>query len=533
MKIYLRKILPHDLTHEVSITTDIVKNFFEGLITFTMEAKKSSTKGTVTINSATDPRFGGDFKSLLKNEGDVELNDIVMILKMGKYNYKLEIIKAMDERYNYFNSLYEENNESRHIVFEIPNEIEISEEIEDITVEKLAQMLKESYNNPNYNKAVVIHLFGIRYGQTIKQKQISLSNIIKLAEISESMEHELRKGVNLSNYINVKEETNEYLSDNMEEIFIKDRIQGGSNLIYYGVPGTGKSFSIDERLNGVDEENIFRVTFHPEFTYNDFIGQLVPTVIKEGENKGDITYDFQKGVFTLALEKAYKTPSEPIYLIIEEMSRGNCAAIFGDIFQLLDRVDEGEYKDWSRYFVNNKIIAKDIDLIQDDRIKMPSNLYILGTVNTSDQNVFVMDTAFKRRFEWKYISTKPVKDKNGEYLNNADIVLDNEHTEKWIDLYGVLNKFISSSDKLGLGEDKQIGQFFIKFNEDDNKEKIQNKLLHYLWFDIKESSYKTDVKLFEDRITSFADLYDNYAEGKKIFSDEFYRCIDLWKENSL
>ena len=313
----------------------------------------------------------------------------------------------------------------------------------------------------------------------------------------------------------------------------EERINGGCNLIYYGVPGTGKSYAIDKMLQEIDKSCIYRVTFHPEFTYNDFIGQLLPTVVKTGENKGDITYSFQKGPFTLALEKAYQMPSKKIYLVIEEMSRGNCAAIFGDIFQLLDRIKDGEQKDWSRYFVNNEVISRDISTINDDRIKIPSNLYILGTVNTSDQNVFVIDTAFKRRFDWRYISTKPVKNEQGNYLNNADIVLDKEHTEKWIDLYGVLNKFISSFDKLGLGEDKQIGQFFIEFDDNDNKEKIQNKLLHYLWFDVQESCYKSDIKLFDDSITSFSDLYDKYEEGEKIFSNEFFNCIELWKKNSL
>lgn len=324
--------------------------------------------------------------------------------------------------------------------------------------------------------------------------------------------------------------------------FIKDvikknekRVNGGYNVIYYGVPGTGKSYAIDQLLQEVKNENKFRITFHPEYTYNDFIGQLLPTIIKEGEHKGDITYSFQKGPFTLALEKAYATPQEAIYLIIEEMSRGNCATIFGDIFQLLDRVKYGEMKDWSRYFVNNEVIAKDITRISDGRIEIPSNLYIIGTVNTSDQNVFVMDTAFKRRFEWKYISTKPVP-VNKPYLNSVELSFHNGKefiTINWINLYGVLNKFISSSEKLGLGEDKQIGQFFIEFDGKNDKEKIKNKLLHYLWFDIQEATYKTEIKLFDDSITSFSDLYDKYEADKKIFSDDFFDCIDAWNNNSL
>ena len=109
--------------------------------------------------------------------------------------------------------------------------------------------------------------------------------------------------------------------------------------IFYGAPGTGKSFAITKFLNdeGVENEYIFRVTFHPEYTYSDFVGQLLPSVKESGE----ITYSFSKGEFTKALEKAYQDTSKNVYLIIEEMSRGNCSAIFGDIFQLLDRYNEG------------------------------------------------------------------------------------------------------------------------------------------------------------------------------------------------
>lgn len=307
--------------------------------------------------------------------------------------------------------------------------------------------------------------------------------------------------------------------------------------IYYGAPGTGKSYAISKDLREmkIPDEDIFRVTFHPEYTYCDFVGQILPTIKNNGENRGDISYDMVKGVFTLALEKAYQDTSKEVFLIVEEMSRGNCSAIFGDIFQLLDRETEGIDKGWSKYFINNSLIAKDIIYLKDDRIKLPANLSILGTVNTSDQNVFVMDTAFKRRFEWEYISTKPVKE-NGINLNNIKINLNNGKTiieTNWIDLYGVLNKFISSGEKLGLGEDKQIGQFFIEFDEQDSKQKIKNKLLHYLWFDIQGATYKTEVKLFDDSITNFSDLYEKYEADEKIFSDDFFDCIEKWNNNSL
>lgn len=306
--------------------------------------------------------------------------------------------------------------------------------------------------------------------------------------------------------------------------------------IYYGAPGTGKSFEINKYLKekNIPDERIFRITFHPEYTYNDFTGQLLPTVVQTGEHAGDITYAYEKGVFTLALEKAYEDTSKEVYLVLEEMSRGNCAAVFGDIFQLLDREKDGVNRGYSRYFINNAVISKDIIAIDGDRVKLPPNLSILGTVNTSDQNVFVMDTAFKRRFEWKYISTKAVKDENDNYLNNIVITLnDGSGTPveiQWVDLYSKLNIFISSDDKLGLGEDKQIGQFFIEFDTDENwethKEQIKNKLLHFLWFDINQSSYRADVRLLDERIKNFSDLYDTFASDGKIFSTAFFECIN-------
>ena len=308
----------------------------------------------------------------------------------------------------------------------------------------------------------------------------------------------------------------------------------GYNKIYYGAPGTGKSYEIDNVVlkdlsNDERKERVIRTTFHPEYTYNDFVGQLIPTVNKD---TNEITYDFNEGPFTIAMKKAYATPNQMIYLVIEEMSRGNCAAIFGDIFQLLDRRDDGV----SEYAINNDLISNYVKMDRNE-VRLPSNLTILGTVNTSDQNVYVMDTAFKRRFEWKYISIEPVyndeNDHSKGYKNNADIKLkygDEIKTYKWIDLYRALNKFISSNEYLGLGEDKQIGQFFIKFDFDEeiDRDKIENKLLHYLWFDIQESSFKSDISLFNDNISSFGDVYMNYtiSDGSQIFSNKFFELLD-------
>lgn len=305
--------------------------------------------------------------------------------------------------------------------------------------------------------------------------------------------------------------------------------------IYYGAPGTGKSYTIDnEIIKSVADEFVFRVTFYPDFTYSDFIGQLLPVVTKPTVPSGSsyITYSFVKGIFTRALEKAYDDTTKDVYLIIEEMSRGDCAAIFGDIFQLLDREKTGVNKGYSKYFINNELISKDIIALSGSQVKLPANLHILGTVNTSDQNVYVMDTAFKRRFEWEYVSTEAVADATGAYKNNPTLAYNNGLVMMpitWVELYTKLNKFIAAEQFLGLGEDKQLGQFFVEFDLSASaavhKKQVKNKLLHYLWDDVHKASYRGDVSLFDKNVCSFAELYDAFEKDQKIFSDEFIAIL--------
>ena len=312
--------------------------------------------------------------------------------------------------------------------------------------------------------------------------------------------------------------------------------------IYYGAPGTGKSHTIDtDIVSGVSDDRVFRVTFYPDFTYSDFIGQLLPKVIPSALPGGASTntYDFQKGVFTQALEKAYENTANDVYLIIEEMSRGDCAAIFGDIFQLLDRERTGVNAGYSKYFITNELIAKDIIPLSTNgnKVKLPPNFHILGTVNTSDQNVYVMDTAFKRRFEWEYVSTDPVIDSHVGvtpivYKNNVQLNVHDGSTLRsisWVDLYQKLNDFIAGGDYLGLGEDKQLGPFFIEFDTTatpaDHKKQVKNKLLHYLWSDVHKASYKSDVKLFKDDLSTFKKLYEAFERDEQIFSTDFLNTL--------
>lgn len=313
-------------------------------------------------------------------------------------------------------------------------------------------------------------------------------------------------------------------------------------IIYFGAPGTGKSHLVKEKLKGVRKDKVFRVTIHPEFTYSDFVGQLLP---EENSKTKTVEFPFKEGPFTRALVEAFSDSNEEVYLILEELSRGNVAAIFGDIFQLLDRNEKFE----SKYPIRNKNIADKIVQLRTDEIYLPSNFNLIGTVNVNDQNVFPMDTAFKRRFNWQYVSSRPALDQNGHRdtkLNNPkiSIAVDTNPAHNldttWQSFYTALNIFITDKEKgLGKSEDKQLGQFFVDFGKQliidshsgtsaiasaakmEINNIIKNKLLLYLWQDVQGStSFNTSAKLFSKEIRSFEDLYENYGKDK-VFSESF------------
>ena len=305
-------------------------------------------------------------------------------------------------------------------------------------------------------------------------------------------------------------------------------------VMYYGAPGTGKSYSIASLIKKSypgyteydDNPYVFRTTIYRDYSYFDFVGNIMP-VTKEGK----VSYEFVPGIFTTALCTALRTQDRNIdvYLILEEMSRGDIASIFGDIFQLLDRDDTGK----SMYGINNKSIYEYLILNgvikAGHKIIIPSNLHIIGTVNTSDQNVNVIDTAFKRRFDFKYIGVDPihVNGKDDEYVNNFDIQFTDTDTYEWVKLYQAINHIIIND--LGLAEDKQLGPFFLKDKGDDdanreqvaddaNREQVADKLLHYLWQDVERVSY-TGASLFDDSIKSFSQLYSTFKNKKNILSE--------------
>jgi len=305
--------------------------------------------------------------------------------------------------------------------------------------------------------------------------------------------------------------------------------------LYFGAPGTGKSHNVKELIQEVypnikEKENpfIFKTTIYSDYSYYDFVGNLVPT-----HNGEKLEYAFKPGIFTQALSKSLNYPEKEIFLVIEEMSRGNIASIFGDIFQLLDRKKDGK----SDYSINNDLISNFLrkpigeggEGTNNQKIRLPRNLHILGTVNISDQNVNVIDTAFKRRFDFIYSDVTPVKDDKEKYLNDFSFTLGNKEF-RWNRFYMSLNELIT--EWLELPEDKQIGQFFIKFdNYDDNEDKfnaIKNKLLNYLWEDVQSMSIDEGRSIFGSKYKTFSKLYSDFGNKENIFSKRF---IDIYDDN--
>lgn len=298
--------------------------------------------------------------------------------------------------------------------------------------------------------------------------------------------------------------------------------------IYYGAPGTGKSHRIKEQLEGVSKENIFRITFHPDSDYSTFVGAYKPirsqrplyglfgkeTVrLKDGEDLSEdiITYKFIPQAFLNAYMQAYRRPDENVYLIIEEINRGNCAQIFGDLFQLLDRDEYGvsEYTIKAdadlKAFLEDEM-GEDNDAIKDGELCLPSNLYIYATMNTSDQSLFPIDSAFKRRWDWEY---EPIKYKNTNWVIDIQ-----GETYSWVSFQKEINRRIFESTS---SEDKMLGDYFVNPSNGIITEKmLLNKILFYLWNDVCKDGEGDIFKVSDTEDVSFSELYGDGGKQKLV-----------------
>ena len=356
-----------------------------------------------------------------------------------------------------------------------------------------------------------------------------------------------------------------------KEIFQNEakKIKAPSNLtlqqIYYGAPGTGKSKTIKDLTFG---EDVIRTTFHPDSDYASFVGTYKPITeevvlrdcngkkviddeTKEVVKEERIAYKFIPQSFLKAYVEAWKKlgSGKKQYLIIEEINRGNCAQIFGDLFQLLDRNEYGfsDYpivadKDMQKFlekeFEGWEITNKDkinqlygeanmVSLImKGERLVLPSNLYIWATMNTSDQSLFPIDSAFKRRWDWKYVPIREGRDKETNaklnwYINTGD------RQYNWWSFVSQVNKLIGS---LTNSEDKKLGYFFCKAKDGEiDADLFVSKVIFYLWNDVFKD-YGFDDKDFQDeegKILSF----DRFYEDKNGKTNVDIAIVELFLEN--
>ena len=317
--------------------------------------------------------------------------------------------------------------------------------------------------------------------------------------------------------------------------------------IYYGAPGTGKSHEIKEQTEG---KEVIRTTFHPDSDYSTFVGCYKPTMKESTITKDGVTtkeekiiYTFCPQAFTNAYVEAWNT-EEDVYLIIEEINRGNCAQIFGDLFQLLDRGNNGfsEYPveadtDLQNYLCKALADTKRTDIPDDvksgKKLKLPANLYIWATMNTSDQSLFPIDSAFKRRWDWKYM-----KIKNHPECNYKIKI--GEEEQDWWAFIQKINEIIASMTS---SADKQLGYFFCKADAEGkiSADTFVSKVIFYLWNDVFKDYGFEDASLFRyitkdeagkemEKDLTFPDFYDE--EGEKVNTErltDFVKKVMNWK----
>ncbi|WP_418439243.1 AAA family ATPase [Catenibacterium sp.] len=313
----------------------------------------------------------------------------------------------------------------------------------------------------------------------------------------------------------------------------------GYNKIFYGIPGCGKSYHVENKvLKDVNKkDNVFRTTFYLDYSNSDFIGQIYPHVEDE-----KVTYEPIPGPFTKALERALST-DEMVYLVIEEINRGNAAAIFGDTFQLLDRLKkdnpDGRLVGDSEYPISNAFIEGYFDKRNKDieksggvnkinftkgRIIIPHNLTILATMNTSDQNVFPLDTAFKRRWDREKVVTEwsKVGGIKKMYIPCSSITWEQFATT-------INNKMLqeSQSGDVAISEDKQMGPYFIHENmlskventgTNDDLIAFVSNVLDYLYNDVTKFDHSI---LFDKNIISYDMLYEKMRVYDQTGNDLF------------
>lgn len=316
--------------------------------------------------------------------------------------------------------------------------------------------------------------------------------------------------------------------------------------IFYGAPGTGKSHTIKKTTDSVDSKYVVRTTFHPDSDYSTFVGAYKPKMEvmprynpQTGEQMGvekRIVYAYTPQAFLKAYITAWQNPEQPVYLIIEEINRGNCAQIFGDLFQLLDReegiseypikADQDMQMHLMEVFAGYDALPENIR--SGEELVLPSNLYIWATMNTSDQSLFPIDSAFKRRWEWKYIPITQGKDRETGKLMQWSIEAEGVSYDWWSFLE-VMNKRVGD---ITSSEDKKLGFFFCKADGQGiiSADKFVSKVMFYLWNDVFKDYPDNPIAMYlkeEGGEFTYGDFYTTNAGGDVVVREELVtRLLD-------
>jgi hypothetical protein len=529
---------------------------------------------TRLYSAVKESRIDSQLKSFLRDTLNAVVDDLIVFKRIDNFTYTFQLYNQESKEFEILNSLIRTN--KYHEILSTQEEIDLDNQNneEDIILsdKTLNQIIFKSFiylkgkfsddilfknkiikdlniNNNSFKGIFLEDFFGADHllGQfSINQSEESLksggvkrffSDSIKIFEneftyFSNQWKEEGVKSRSLSSF-------NNYLlsitsNDNQLEIIKRDDSYfllsinkhniKSTNKIYYGAPGTGKSYKVDKEIEGLDSIYFERVTFHPEFDNSSFVGGYKP--ISELNEKGEdiIKYKFVPQAFTNIYVRAWENDKKQYYLVIEEINRGNCAEIFGDIFQLLDRN--------SNYTVSpSKELREHLEIAFGDKnhegikdgLKLPNNLNIYATMNTSDQSLFPMDSAFKRRWEWEYVPICYTQiDDEGKRNSSFDFIIDIQNGKKysWIKFIEQINlKHIKINPALGM--DKCIGNYFIK---PDNELTISlkpfiNKVIFYLWNDVFKDE---ENSVFEDN-TSYEDFFPIENKGKSKIEELFNR----------
>ena len=522
------------------------------------------------INECINEVLGKEDVSILDFTDPIEFTDLIKLLnsnekyksynKKGNNQYSSAVLNYQNFLFaRHYAELVKTNSDTLNLQTIINEGLKDSYDQE--TLIEILKAYREVYASDNVKNNACDVAFGIKYGKFLEKTDTkTISQKASNPDDSNNIQNGYFVNIGVSTYQAICQEkyglsfTKHQITNNSG-----DSIDQSHQQIFYGAPGTGKSHRIKKIIKEHDldeKEQVIRTTFHPDSDYSTFVGCYKPimksvpqTYVVEGNEKPvmvnkdtqatkeEIVYNYTPQAFVQAYTKAWANPNMPIILVIEEINRGNCAQIFGDIFQLLDRGDDGvsDYEikpdkaleDYLKgCFAGKNAVPEDIR--NGEIMKLPANLYIWATMNTSDQSLFPIDSAFKRRWEWKYLPINNHEDKNYKI----------EIGGTKYDWWGFLSKINEVIGNTTSSEDKKLGYFFAKANENGfvTAEQFVGKVLFYLWNDVFKN-YGFDNQIFDKgdkKKFDFSDFFKQDGSPNTDMVNKFLGKLDetIDKENT-